>query len=95
MQPAPDAAFVLNASTLAAIGGVMAAMGGVIGFLGRGWLASLKEENAELRKERDYYRDAWKDSSERLLQLNQQAQEVARQYGNVAREAVRKVPSVR
>lgn len=90
-----DSVVSLNQATMVAIGGIMTAMGGVIGFLGRGWIASLKEENSELRRERDYYRESLRETTERLLQMNQQTQEVARQYGTVAREAIRKTPATR
>ena len=56
--------FILNATTLAVLGTIMGALAGALSFVTRALLKSkhdeietLKDENAQLRTERDFFRD--------------------------------------
>ena len=53
----PEPQFVLNTTTLAAIGGIMGVLTGAISFLTKALLDSKEKQIAELQKDRDYYRD--------------------------------------
>jgi hypothetical protein len=49
--------FILNTTTLAAIGGIMGVLTGAISFLTRQLLRSKNDQIKALEKDRDFYRD--------------------------------------
>ena len=70
MEPVPTTAYVLDGTTLAAIGGILGALTGIISWLLRKLLRAKDDQIAEARQQTEkteHDRDYWRDLAMRLM----------------------------